>query len=64
MFDPIDDNTHYVWNTFYFNREDSRVLVPKRMRQSGFTFNFAHPVSYFIVACILVCCFLLAYYLS
>lgn len=57
--DPVDDNTHYVWNIFYFNKEDDRVIVPKRTRSLGFTLNFAHPRIYLIIVACLFCIFLL-----
>ncbi|WP_315821872.1 DUF5808 domain-containing protein [Paraflavitalea speifideaquila] len=60
MKDPIDDNTHYVWNAFYFNKEDSRILVSKRVRGMGFTFNFAQPATWFILLGALACIFLLS----
>lgn len=59
MHDPVDDNDRYIWNTFYFNREDSRVFVPKRNRWLGFSFNFAHPVTYLLLTAILLLAFLL-----
>ncbi len=31
---------------FYFNKKDSRILVPKLIPSMGYTLNFAHPVSY------------------
>lgn len=54
MHDPIDDSAHYIWNTFYYNREDQRVFVPKRARPMGWTINFARPEIYLILAVVLV----------
>lgn len=31
---------------FYFNRKDSRIIVPKLIPAMGYTLNFAHPYSY------------------
>jgi hypothetical protein len=28
---------------FYFSKSDPRKIVPKRLRWTGWTFNFAHP---------------------
>lgn len=53
MRDPIDDNTHYRWKVFYFNKEDERIIVPKRQRGLGFTFNFAQPATYLVLATLL-----------
>jgi uncharacterized membrane protein len=60
MTDPVDDNTHYRWNAFYFNKEDKRILVPKRARWFGYTFNFAQPTTYIIIAFLLFCLCVLA----
>lgn len=53
MQDPVDDKAHYIWNTFYFNRQDRRVLVPKRVRWFGFTVNFAQPSTYLVLLMII-----------
>jgi uncharacterized membrane protein len=45
---------------FYFNRNDKRSFVHKRIRILGWTLNFAHPLSYVVLALI----FILAYILS
>jgi len=39
---------YYRWGLFYFNREDSRVFVPKMVSRTGWTLNFARPESYII----------------
>ncbi|MDD4031712.1 MAG: DUF5808 domain-containing protein [Bacteroidales bacterium] len=33
----------------YFNRQDSRLIVPKRFPEMGWTLNFAHPYSYLLL---------------
>lgn len=40
---PIDDDKNYKWGIFYNNPKDHRILVPKRIRMNGYTFNFAKP---------------------
>jgi uncharacterized membrane protein len=42
MLDPIDNLINYKFGMFYFNKSDSRFLVPKRNRSMGWTLNFAH----------------------
>ena len=45
----------WKWGIFYFNPEDPRTVVPKRIPSLGWTLNFARPASYaFFVALILV----------
>lgn len=43
-------NENYKWGLFYFNRNDSRIIVPKKNPMMGFTLNFAHPTAYIIIA--------------
>ena len=58
MNDPIDDMSNYVWNSFYFNRDDKRTVVPKRNRAFGWTFNFARTESYLILFMLLSLAFI------
>ena len=37
----------------YFNRKDSRVIVPKRVSGMGWTLNFANPYTYIIIIAII-----------
>lgn len=39
------DPNNWVWGVFYFNKEDKRLLVPKRFKWMGWTINFANPKS-------------------
>ena len=39
------DPSNWVWGLFYFNPKDKRLLVLKRVKWFGLTFNFAHPLS-------------------
>lgn len=61
---PIDDITNYKFGIFYFNRNDPRTIVPKRLRNLGFAVNFAHPISYLLVFLILAIIVYLIYVLS
>ena len=40
---------NYKWGIIYFDPKDSRVIVPKVNRLLGWTFNFGHPLTYFII---------------
>lgn len=44
----IEDPTNYKWGVFYFNPKDARIVVPKRHKMMGWTFNFAHR-NYFLI---------------
>ena len=45
----IEDPDNYKWGIFYFNKKDSRVILPKRNPYTGFTVNFANPFTYLIL---------------
>ncbi|WP_316829196.1 DUF5808 domain-containing protein [Pedobacter aquatilis] len=47
-----DNPENWKWGIFYFNKNDSRFILRKRVEVLGWTFNFAHPVSYILVALI------------
>ena len=39
------DPNNWIWGLFYYNKEDQRLLPPKRNPSMGFTVNFANPKS-------------------
>ncbi|WP_461790849.1 DUF5808 domain-containing protein [Pedobacter sp.] len=41
---------NWKWGIFYYNRQDHRLIVPKRIPVMGWTFNFAHPAGYIFLA--------------
>ncbi|MFN8284038.1 MAG: DUF5808 domain-containing protein [Chitinophagales bacterium] len=49
-----NENEFYKFGFLYFNKEDKRILVPKRFHLLGWTLNFANPYSYIILAVILL----------
>jgi len=40
--DPRNNPNNWVWGVFYVNKDDSRVLVPKRIAALGWTLNFGN----------------------
>lgn len=44
-----DDDRYWKAGQFYFNKDDRRILVPKKIG-FGRTLNFAHPVSWIMFA--------------
>lgn len=50
---------HYKWGIFYYNKEDKRIIVPKRIKWMGWTLNFAHPLTFLILAILLLLLFLI-----
>ena len=45
---------NYKWGFLYFDRSDSRVIVPKVNKWMGWTFNFARPETYIIITVFIV----------
>ncbi|WP_426483723.1 DUF5808 domain-containing protein [Flavobacterium sp. 2] len=43
-----NDPNNWVWGMFYYNPEDKRMFPPKRIKEFGWTINFANPNSVFI----------------
>ncbi len=39
------DPQNWKWGIFYYNKEDKRILPPKRIGWMGWTINFANPWS-------------------
>lgn len=37
---------NWKFGVFYYNKEDKRLVLPKRVKWMGWTLNFARPVSY------------------
>lgn len=37
-----EDPDNWVWGLFYYNREDKRLMPPKRIKAMGWTVNFAN----------------------
>ena len=44
-----NDPKNYKWGFFYFNPEDKRAIVPKRIPMLGWTMNFANLYTYLII---------------
>ncbi|KIA97412.1 MULTISPECIES: DUF5808 domain-containing protein [unclassified Flavobacterium] len=56
------DPSNWIWGIFYFNKEDKRILPPKRIKQLGWTINFANPNSVFFLLILLVVIYILSKY--
>jgi uncharacterized membrane protein len=56
-----DDDRHWLAGTIYFNREDKRVLVPKKLGLGfGRTLNLAQPVSWLVLLAPVIVAILIA----
>lgn len=45
---------NWIWSVIYFNKRDYRFLVAKRNPMMGWTFNFAHPITFVVLILILL----------
>lgn len=41
------DLNNWKWHFFYYNPNDKRLIVSKRVEWAGITFNYAHKRSWF-----------------
>ncbi len=46
------DPSNWKFGLIYFNKNDKRVIVPKKMRILGWTLNFANP--YFVFPLLII----------
>lgn len=44
-----NDPDNWIWGIFYYNPKDNRLFPPKRIKELGWTINFANPNSVFLV---------------
>lgn len=56
------DPNNWKFGLFYYNKEDKRILPPKRIKWMGFTINFANTKSVIGFLLFLVFVFLLVVY--
>lgn len=58
------DPSNWVLGIFYFNKADKRLLPPKRFKFTGWTLNFANPVSVATMLLLIVVVGLVSYVLK
>ena len=51
---------NYKLGIFYYNKSDSRILVPKMISKTGWTLNFARPETYIIIALFVVLIYIIS----
>jgi len=55
------DPNNWLLGIFYYNKEDKRLLPPKRIPSMGWTVNFANPYSILLMILVLAGIFFLVY---
>lgn len=58
------DPNNWKLGMFYYNPEDKRILVPKKIKWMGWTVNFANPKSVLLFVGILISAILITYFSS
>lgn len=48
------DPENWIWGIFYYNREDKRMFPSKRVKEMGWTINFANPNSVFLAVVLIL----------
>lgn len=49
-----NDPNNWILGMFYYNPKDKRLFPPKRIKEFGWTTNFANPNSVFIMALLIL----------
>jgi uncharacterized membrane protein len=62
--DSNDKNSDGWIGILYFNRKDSRLLVPKRFYGLGWTLNFANPFTYVLLIVIVLIILIFNYFIK
>jgi len=44
-----NDPDNWIWGMFYYNPEDPRLFPPKKIKEFGWTTNFANPNSVLVM---------------
>jgi len=58
------DPKYWKWGIFYFNKNDKRIFPPKRIKQIGWTVNFANPISIFSLIALVAIIYIIANYIK
>lgn len=56
------DPNNWKYGSFYYNKDDERLLPPKRIAWMGWTVNFANPKSILVFVFILIVALGLIYF--
>lgn len=60
----FQDDEHWIYGVFYYNKNDRRLFPPKRIKYLGFTVNFANPYSIFAFLLIFAAILVIYYFLQ
>ena len=54
------NSIYWKWGIFYYNPDDPRMIVPKRIEWMGWSLNFAKPISIILLVSIIFIPFVLS----
>ncbi len=54
------NSIYWKWSIFYYNPDDPRMIVPKRIKWLGWSLNFAKPISIILLLSIIFIPFVLS----
>ncbi|MCR4032989.1 MULTISPECIES: DUF5808 domain-containing protein [Flavobacterium] len=49
-----NDPENWIWGLFYYNPKDKRMFPPKKIKEFGWTINFANPNSVFLTVVLIL----------
>jgi uncharacterized membrane protein len=55
-----NDPNNWVWGLFYYNPKDKRMFPPKKIKELGWTINFANPNSVFLCVILILALMILS----
>jgi len=58
-----EDPSNWILGTFYYNKNDKRIFLPKKREFMGWTINFANPYSILALFLLIAIFFIVDYYL-
>ena len=59
----FNDSENWKFIFFYYNPQDARMFVPKRVQWMGTTFNYAHKMSWVWTAVLFIIIGLMLFFL-
>jgi uncharacterized membrane protein len=59
-----NDPHNWIWGIFYYNPKDKRLFPPKKIKQFGYTTNFANPHSVFALIILMITLILIGRHLN
>ncbi len=57
-----DNDDHWKFGIFYYNKNDKRIFRPKRIPMMGWTLNFANPYAVIIISVMVILAFIIGIY--